>query len=100
AELLSRRVRRPHDPAAGAAPNGPARGSRSGRNRRQPRRLCFEAGGGRQADRASRIGARRIAPSLPGERGMSVPPSPSFRKLAGVALILLLILLWAGFVAR
>jgi predicted membrane channel-forming protein YqfA (hemolysin III family) len=32
-------------------------------------------------------------------RRMAKPPSPSGRKLAGVALILLLILVWATFVA-
>jgi len=31
--------------------------------------------------------------------GVAATPGPSLRKLAGVALILLLILLWAGFVA-
>lgn len=30
---------------------------------------------------------------------MIAPPSPSYRKLAGIALILLLIVLWAAFVA-
>jgi hypothetical protein len=30
---------------------------------------------------------------------MARPPEPSFRKLAGIALILLLIVLWAAFVA-
>ena len=57
AELVPRRHRRPHDPAAGAADDGQARGREGDRSAGQPCDLCVAARSGRQDHRAG--GERR-----------------------------------------